>query len=325
MSVNIDQLNNVVSGYDNTSRNSYNLFSFIDDTQNEYNNSAIFEREISDMFTNFRPYILSEESNSCLISNQDRLNYDTKLNNLISILNTCKNPNITNKDECMYNEFIKPDTIQSIKDLTTIISKINNECMFKNVSTSDKTNVCNSNQSEILNNFSNDKINKNLDFINKYSSIIVQLKTIADNNLKNYLNTCNQNPERLESYNNVQNLLAKALFESKICPSSTSNCPAPTPVTKETCLANPDISANINELQVKNVSLSKEKNDIETEYTKFKDDADSFTWDSNLSVRNGWIYFGVIIVLIIIIVVLAYMSFGRPSRDEYERNAYRPY
>jgi hypothetical protein len=209
--------------------------------------------------------------------------------------------------------------------------------MFKNVSTNDKNNVCNSNTTEVLNNFSNDKINKNYDFINKYSTIIVQLKSIADNNLKDYLTSCNQNPERLASYNNVQHLLAKALFESKICPTPSPpptcpppSCPPPscppTPqVTEQTCLANPEISSNINNLEIQKETLQKENEDLNKEYKDFKDNADSFTWDTSLSVRNGWIYFGIIIILIIIIVILGYLSFGRPSRDEYEQNAYRPF
>lgn len=355
MSVNIDRINNVVAGYDNTARNSYNLFSFIDDSQNEYQNSATFEKEIVDMFTNFRPYVLSEDSTKCSITNQNRLDYDTKINQLKSILTNCNNPNTVNKDECIYNEFIKPETIQNIKDLTQIISKINKDCILSNVVAEDKAYMCNSVRTDMFNNYSNAKIEKNYDFINKYSSIITQLKNIADTNLSNYMTTCNQNPERMASYNNVQNLLAKALFETKICPQPTQcptqvrqesqecpKCPEVT-VTKDRCLANPEIISNINELkldkekmQTENDLLKKNKDELESDKTKLetvktqlekdlqteKDNADSFVWDSSFSSRNGWIFFGTIFILLMIIFALGYFSFGRKSREETENQLY---
>jgi hypothetical protein len=338
MSVNIDRINNVVTGYDNAARNSYNLFSFIDDNQNEYHNPVTFEKEIIDMFTNFRPYVLSEDSNKCSIANIDRTTYTSKLNQLNSILTTCNNSNLPNKDECIYNEFIKPETIQNIKDLTTIISKINKDCILNNVVAEEKASMCNSVKTEMFNNYSNDKIQKNYDFINKYSSIIVQLKNIADTNLLNYMTTCNQNPERMATYNNVQNLLAKALFETKIC-QTCPRCPEEkvcTPITKDTCLANPEISANINELkldkekiQTENDLLKKSKDTLETEKTNLekelqevKDNADSFVWDTSFSARNGWIFFGIILILLIIVGVLGYFSSGRKSRDETDNQLY---
>ena len=329
MSVNIDRINNVVTGYDNTARNSYNLFSFIDDSQNEYQNPVTFEKEIVDMFTNFKPYVLSEDSNKCSITSQNRLDYDMKINQLKTILTTCSNPNIANKDECVYNEFIKPETIKNIKDLTEIISKINKDCVLTNVIAEDKTNMCNSVKNEMLNNFTNDKIQKNYDFINKYSSVITQLKSIADTNLSNYMTTCNQNPERMASYNNVQNLLAKALFETKICPVQTTCVPA----TQDNCLAVPEISANINELrldnekiQTENDLLKKSKDELEVNLQTAKDEAESFVWDTSMSVRNGWIFFGTIFILLLIIFALGYFSFGRRSSDDQRYNqAYRPF
>ncbi len=342
MSVNIDSINNVITGYDNSSRNAYNLFSFVDDSQNEYNTAAVFEQDLSNMFTNFRPYVLSEDSNSCLITNIERLNYDTKLNKLITILNNCKDPNVVNKDECMYNEFIKPETIQTIKDLTAIVSKINSECIFKNVVLEEQTNICNANRSEMFNNYSNVKIDKNYDFINKYSTIITELKTIADNNLKDYLVKCNQDPDRVVTYNNVQNTLARALFETEICPQPITcpperecpDCPENTcpEITKDTCMANPDIISDINKLKLDKESiqtqyniLSKNKTLIEQEYQTFKNDADSFIWDSTFSVRNGWIFFGIIFLLLIIIFILGYFSFGKVSKDRLENDPYRPF
>lgn len=351
MSVNIDRINNVISGYDNTARNSYNLFSFIDDSQNEYQNSATFEKEIVDMFTNFRPYVLSEDSNKCTITIQNRLDYDTKISQLQSILTNCNNSNAVNKDECIYNEFIKPATIQNIKDLTQIISKINKDCILTNVVAEDKAYMCNSVRTDMFNNYSNAKIEKNYDFINKYSSIITQLKNIADTNLLNYMSTCNQNPERMASYNNVQNLLAKALFETKICSQPTQcptqvrqesqesqecpKCPEVT-VTADICLANPEISSNINELkldkekmQTENDLLKKNKDELETAKIELeknlqteKDNADSYVWDSSFSARNGWIFFGTIFILLLIIFALGYFSFGRKSRDETENQLY---
>jgi hypothetical protein len=333
MSVNIDSINNVITGYDNSSRNAYNLFSFVDDSQNEYNNAGIFEKEISDMFTNFRPYVLSEDSKECSITNIDRLNYDSKLNKLITILNTCKDPNIANKNECIYNEFIKNDTIDTINDLTEIILKLNNECTFKKISAEEKNNICNANSRDILNNYSSDKINKNYDFINKYSTIILNLKTIADNNLKDYLTQCKQDPERIAKYNTVQNSLAKALFETKICPSSTPEscpeCPSCPPVTKSVCLQNSDILSDINNLKLDKENLTtqynnalRQKNMILQEYDELQTNADSLVWDSTLSFRNGWLLFGILLIFIIIIVFLGYYSFGRVSKYDYDRSSY---
>ena len=64
----VQEVNNIITGFDKASTTPYNLFSFVDNNQNQY---VSFEQEITNMFTNMSSFIASEDSNSCNITNAE--------------------------------------------------------------------------------------------------------------------------------------------------------------------------------------------------------------------------------------------------------------
>jgi hypothetical protein len=309
-----EQVSNIISGYDNSLTNPYQLFSFIDEPPNQYIASS-FEDYMSSKFNDMLPYITSEDSINCNITTEDRNEFNTKLSKLNQILNKCNDPTIIDRNECVYIEFNKPDTIQTISDLIRIAQKINTECLFKNISGEDTTMLCEDQNQFILNNYSNSDLEKNMNFIKNYSNIIVQLKNIADTNLKSYLQKCGQTPERVQSYNDIQNVLAKALFETNICPKCPDQQKCPEPVyNKDRCMAVPEVQREITNLRTEKKELENEFTIIKSEKDKISEEYENilkestFVWDASFSFKNGFVYFGFILILLGVIGLLAYLA-----------------
>lgn len=306
------QINDIITGFDKTSRSPYSLFAFIDvnDEKSPYDLPLSFEEDIVKMFQNTSSFILSEDSNNCNITNTDRNTYHDKLVQLNKLINECKNLGYSQEkqDECIYNKLLTSSTQDIINSLIQILKKINSNCLTKNVvAEEDLKQMCSS--TTLFNDFSSSEINNNIDFIKKYSTIMVELKNIADNNIKNYINRCNKDPKLIDKYNEFQDLLSKALFEAKIC--------KPCEPKYDTCLQVSEISNQI-------YNLKSDKQDLENEVTVLKTKNDKitqeyndalissdFVWDKSMSFRNGWIYWGIIVFLIIIIFVVGYFAFGR--------------
>jgi hypothetical protein len=322
------QIDDIISGFDKSMRSPYSLFSFIDnnDEKNEYSSSLSFEDEIKKMFENTDSYILSEDSSNCNITSTDRNNYQVKLNELKIIINSCENLKSTpdKHNECIYNKLMEQNTINIITNLIEIIKKINTDCLTKNIKAEEKTQMCNS--TELFNDFSSSDISKNLDFIKKYSSLMVQLKNISDINIKTYVTMCNKDSKVLDNYNEFQTLLSKALFEAKICI-------APEPLYNEDkCRQVPAISTQLYNLQTEKqeleneITVLKSNNDkITQEYKLQEKNNSSFVWNGTLSFRNGWVYWGTIVLLILLIIIIGYIGFGKSSQSKYGVSAYRPF
>lgn len=323
----VAQIDDIITGFDKSTRSPYSLFAFIDENENksQYGSSISFEQEIIKMFQNSSPYILSEDSNSCNITNADRTNYQNNLAKLIGLINECKNLGYSQEkqDECIYNKLLTDSTKDIIVSLIQILKKINSDCLTKNIVGEESINqMCGS--PEIFNNYSSSEISKNIDFIKKYSSVMVELKNIADNNIKNYMNRCTKDNKIIDNYNEFQDLLSKALFEARICEKPVYD--------KESCLQVPEISGQIYDLTTEKqnleseVSVLKSKNDrITQEYNDALNSSD-FVWDKTLSFRNGWIYWGIIVFLIILIILIGYMGFGRDRQMQgFGTPAYRAF
>jgi hypothetical protein len=323
----ITQINDIITGFDKSTRSPYTLFAFVDENKSEYNSSISFEDEILKMFENTSPYILSEDSSSCNITNTDRNNYQTKLSELTKLINDCKKLNLSQEkqDECIYNKLLSDSTKTIILSLIEILKKINSECLTKKIVGEESViKMCGA--TDLFNGFSSSDIDKNIEFIKKYSTVMVELKNIADNNIKNYMNKCRKDPTIIQKYEMFQDLLSKALFEAKICK------PPEQPVySKEKCLEVPEINNQIYNLQTEKqdleneITILKSKNDmILQEYTE-KENSSDFVWNATFSFRNGWIYWGIIIFLIILLCVIGYFGFVRNNTmQSYGMSAYRP-
>ena len=326
MANNINNTNNIVTGFDRTSRKTYNLFTFMDVSANENDSSIMFENNMVSLFDNYSPYVLSETASVCGITSDEKFNYEVKLNTLHNIITQCNDPSVTNKQDCLYGKFMNDNIVQTINELIKIANKINNTCIFKNVSAEDTNNICLENKNTMLNNYSSNDLKRNNDFLVKYSDIITQLKTIADTNVTDYLTKCSQSPERIETYKNVQDLLAKALFQSRICKPSpvcpdAPVCPA-TPVcpkvTFDTCATFPVIQDKI-----------KNYDSLNDKYNVLSESSDSFIWTGTMSPRNGFLFFGIILILLVVIGVLIYYVSTRSNKDNnyngFGNQVYRPY
>jgi hypothetical protein len=287
---NNSDVNNVILGYDKNMRDNYNLFSFLDDSQNEYTSVSKYNDDMTDFLNNFKPYILSESNPKCNITTEDRNNYELKINELESIINKCNSVTVENKQKCLYDEFMKDSTIALIKDLTAIVKKINNDCIFRNVTSDNVKNICTSNSNKILNNYTNDKILLTQKFLNKYTSIISDLKKISDTNNTAYLTKCNQDPAKIKTYNDTQQLLANAI----IAINPTSECIPEKVCTQSVCSNQIGIKTQISDLnnQIKNLKedCSSTQNDL--------------VWNLDLSMRNGFVISCIILFLFIVIIIL---------------------
>jgi hypothetical protein len=304
---NNSDINNVILGYDKNMRDNYHLFSFLEESQNEYTGVGKYNDNITDFLNNFKPYILSESNPKCNITKNDKDNYELKINILETIINKCNATTVDNKQKCLYDEFMKEPTIILVKDLTAIVKKINKECIFANVTSETITNICRDNSNNVLNKYTNNKILLTQDFLNKYTTIISDLKKIADTNSTEYLTKCNQDPARIKTYNDTQQLLSNALFA--INPSS--ECTPEKICTQNICSNQIGIKTQITDLnnQIKslkdNSSCPAVTNDL--------------FWNSELSMRNGFVISCIIIFFIIVIIVLIVLI-ARNSNKSSEYN-----
>ena len=295
MTVNNSDVNNVILGYDKNMRDNYNLFSFLDDSQNEYNGVGKYNDNITNFLNTFKPYVLSESNPTCNITKNDRDNYELKIGILENIINKCNGTTVENKQKCLYDEFMKESTINLVKELTAIVKKINNDCIFSKVTSENVTNICRDNSNNILNNYTNDKILLTQDFLNKYTTIISDLKKIADTNSTDYLKKCNQNPVRIKTYNDTQQLLGNALFAINST-NTTSECIPEKICTQSICSNQIGIKTQINDLndQIKSLKDTSTCPPI----------TNDLIWNSELSMRNGFVISCIIIFFIIVIIIL---------------------
>lgn len=304
--INNDDVNNVVLGYDKNLRNNYNLFSFIDESQNEYAGVGKYNDNITDFLNNFKPHILSESNPKCEITKEDKDNYEFKIISLENIVNKCNASTVANKQKCLYEEFMKEPTVTLVRDLTAIVKKINQDCIFSKVTAENTTNICRNNSSKILNTYTNPNIKLTQDFVNKYSSIITDLKNIADTNSTAYLTKCNQDPARIKTYNDTQRLLANALLAINSTP--TSECSPERVCTYNVCSSQIGIKGQLADLntQIKDLKDNKscpvENNDL--------------LWNSDLSMRNGFVISCIIMFFIVVIIVLIVLVVKKSSKGE---------
>jgi hypothetical protein len=301
---NNSDVNNVILGYDKNMRDNYNLFSFLDESQNEYNGVGKYNDKMTDFLNNFKPYVLSESNPKCNITTEDKDNYDFKINALESIINKCNATTVQNKQKCLYDEFMKEPTIVLVKDLTAIVKKINNDCIFGKITSENVTNICRDNSNNILNNYTNDKILLTRNFLNKYTSIISDLKKISDTNNTAYLTKCNQDPARIKTYNDTQQLLANALIAinpsytnpTSECKNTTSECIPEKVCTQSVCTNQIGIKTQISDLNNQIKSLK--------DNSTCPSVTNDLLWNSELSMRNGFVISCIIIFLIIVIIIL---------------------
>ena len=202
-------INNVINKSDTNMKKMFNMFSFVDTPSNTYSSLNSYQENLPFLFSSFSPLIQSEDSMACITS-EDRYEYDDKLEELQTIINRCNTA--TNKQECLYNNFNDDNVVILIDDLTNIIKKLKKECMYKNITPSQEENMC-STSNNLLNNYNIGDLNKVSVFFAKYSTIIKNLKNLADTNIYDYLNKCGSDTRKLESYNRAQNVLANTLFQ----------------------------------------------------------------------------------------------------------------
>lgn len=323
----VAQIDDIITGFDKSTRSPYSLFAFVDENNSEYGASISFEQEIIKMFENTSSYILSEDSNSCNITSTDRNNYQNKLAELTKLINDCRNLKEPQEkqDECIYNKLLNDSTKNIINSLIEILKKINADCLTKKIVGQESIkNMCGA--TELFNDYTSSEINKNIEFIKKYSSVMVELKNIADNNIKNYMNKCGSDAKIVENYEQFQNLLSKALFEAKICKTAEPE------YNKEKCLQIPEINSQIYNLTTENqdleneIILLKSKNDKVLQEYKDNLNSSDFVWDTSMSFRNGWIYWGIIVFLIILLLLIGFLAFGRDKNmQSYGTSANRPF
>jgi hypothetical protein len=311
-----DDVKNVILGYDNNLRNNYSLFSFLDASKNKYSTVGTYNDNIVDFLNDFKPYILGESTPLCIgttLTAADRENYEFKISALENILNKCNATSIQNKQQCLYDEFMKEPTFTLVKDLTAIVQKINQDCIFSKISDQNATNICRDNSNNMLNTFSNNDILKTQNFLNKYTSIISDLKRIADTNTKAYLTKCNQDPARIKTYNDTQALLAQALFINygNTGSSPSSECTPERICTPAVCSNQAVIKSQINDLNSQITGLKENCKNVENT---------DLLWDSNLSMRNGYVIACIIIFLVIVIISLVIIVFAVRKQNSSKLN-----
>ena len=308
---NNDDVKNVILGYDKNLRNNYNLFSFIDESQNEYTGVGKYNDNITDFLNNFKPYVLSESNPKCNITKNDKDNYELKINILETIINKCNATSVANKQKCLYDEFMKEPTISLVNDLTTIVKKINQDCIFSKVTSEDATQICRDNSIKILNSYTNPNIKLTQDFLNKYSTIITDLKNIADTNSTAYLTKCNQDPARIKTYNDTQKLLANALLAINMTP--TSECLPERVCSYNVCSNQIGVKGQLNDLNSQIKTLKEEK---ACPVSSSSGSSNDLLWNSDLSMRNGYVIVCIIFIFIIIIIILIVMIVKKSDRKE---------
>ncbi len=301
---NKDDVKNVILGYDKNLRNNYNLFSFIDESQNEYTGVGKYNDNVADFLNNFKPYILSESNPKCNITKNDKDNYEFKINALEAIINKCNATSVVNKQKCLYDEFMKEPTITLVKDLTAIVKNVNQDCIFSKVNSEDTTQICRDNSSRILNAYTNPNIKLTQDFLNKYTTIITDLKNIADSNSTAYLTKCNQDPARIKTYNDTQKLLANAL----IAFTPTSECLPEKVCTYNVCSNQVGIKGQITDLNSQIQTLKDEKS--------CPVEKNDLLWNSEFSMRNGYVIVCIIFIFIIVIIILIVIIVKKSDKKE---------
>jgi len=334
-------INNLINKTDKNMRNMYNMFSFIDSAPDNYSSVNQYQENLPFLFSSFQSIIQSEDS-SCNITSEDRMNYDDKLVQLENILNNCNNA--PNKQECLYDKFNDDMVVNLINDLTNIITRIDRTCIYNNITPSEEENMC-SNSNNILNNYNTEDLRKVSLFFAKYSSIIKNLKNVADNNVYDYLNKCGKDTRKLESYNRAQNVLANTLFqlgninniiqniiqntnvantnvESTTLNSNYDNSTLnATQTTFNTCINNPEISERITDLNNQIIKLTTNNAILNDKIIKIdkntKNDNLNSNNDYNNNNNNNWIYIIFMSIFVIIIIVLIYVIMRRRTKTVY--------
>jgi hypothetical protein len=329
-------INNLIEQTDKNMKNMYNMFSFIDTSPNNYSSINEYQENLPFLFSSFNTIIQSEDT-TCNITSEEKFNYNSKLQQLENILNNCnENTNTSNKQECLYNNFNNDNVVNLINDLTNIVLKVDTLCMYRNIIPSQENEMC-SNSNNILNSYSQDDIKKTSLFFAKYSSIIKNLKQIADNNIYDYLNKCGSDTKKLESYNRAQNVLANTLFQLGNINNTIQNIINNTSVenthlnattenttqnmtqnmtqnTFNTCINNPEISERITDLNNQIRTLTTNNAILNNKLIKSNND-NNVNNDNNDKIfenfDNRWIYITFMSIFVIIIIVLIYVIMRR--------------
>lgn len=335
-------INNVINKSDTNMKKMYNMFSFVDTPSNTYSSLNSYQEDLPFLFSSFTPIIQSEDSMLCITS-EDRYDYNYKLQQLQNIINRCNTA--TNKHECLYNNFNDNNVVNMINDLTNIVKKLNKECMYKNITPSQEENMC-STSNNLLNNYNISDLNKASVFFAKYSTIIKNLKNLADTNIYDYLNKCGSDTRKLESYNRAQNVLANTLFqlgninntiqtiiqqntnvENTMNTMNTMNTAVDnSSITSiqnnfNTCLTNPEISDRFTELnnQVRtlttdNAILNDKLYKANDEQSRLEDELNNNCVKIRSSQGKLWIYILIFLIFYIIGSIIFYVIFERKRK-----------
>ena len=319
-------INNVINKSDTNMRKMFNMFSFVDTPSDSYSPLNGYQENLPFLFSSFTPLIQSEDSMACITS-EDKYDYEDKLIELQNIISSCNTA--TNKQDCLYNNFNDDRVVNLINDLTNIVKKLNKNCMYKNITPAQEENMC-STSNNLLNNYNTSDLNKASVFFAKYSTIIKNLKNLADTNIYDYLNKCGSDTRKLESYNRAQNVLATTLFQlgninstiqtiiqqNNVDNSMNTNVDNSSitaiQTTYNTCLSNPEISDRMTELNNQIRTLTTDNAILNDKLYKSNDEQSKLTDELNnncVKIRssnlNIWIIIGVIIFLNILGIIIA--------------------
>ena len=316
-------INNVINQNDKNLRNMYDMFSFADSLPNNYSPINQYEENLPFLFNSFSSIIASEDSSICNVTSEDRMDYESKLQQLQNIIQTCNQA--SNKQECLYNNFTNDNVVILINDLTNIIKKINKDCVYINLTPTQEQNMCSTN---VVNNYSSVDLNKVNVFFTKYSNIIKNLKNIADNNVYDYLNKCGTDTGKLDAYNKAQNVLANTLFQLSNINNITQNNLSQTNLSQtnltnvsntdnssvnttvvNTCLNNPDISSRMNDLNNQIRTLTTNNAILTDKLDKANDEQSRLEELNNKHQRDGginiWLVIAMFIIISIFIIIYA--------------------
>ncbi len=322
-------INNVINNSDTNMRKMYNMFSFVDTPSDAYSSLNSYQENLPFLFSSFSPLIQSEDSMACITS-EDRYDYDDKLEELQTIISRCNTA--PNKQECLYNNFNDDNVVNLINDLTNIIKKLNKDCMYNNIIPSQEESMCSASDN-LLNTYNISDLNKVSVFFAKYSTIIKNLKNLADTNIYEYLNKCGSDTRKLDSYNRAQNVLATTLFQLGTINSNIQNIiqqntsvdnsintsvdnSTVTAVQNNfnTCLNNPEISDRFTELNNQIRTLTTDNAILHDRIYKLSEDKSHHRTNKNekeIKDDNKWIYIVFMSVFVIIIIVLIYVIMKR--------------
>jgi hypothetical protein len=287
-------INNVINKSDVNMKKMFNMFSFVDTPSNAYSSLNSYQENLPFLFSSFSPLIKSEDSMACITS-EDRYDYDDKLQQLQSIISRCNTA--TNKQECLYNNFNDDTVVNLINNLTNIIKKLNKECMYNKIRAEQEEIMCSS-SGNLLNSYNVSDLNKVSVFFAKYSTIIKNLKNLADTNIYDYLNKCGSDTRKLESYNRAQNVLANTLFQlgninntiqtiiqqnTNVDNSRNTNVDNSSVTAIQTnfntCLSNPEISGRITDLNNQIRTLTTNNAILNDKLYKLTDDKSKYRTD----------------------------------------------